>query len=108
MNVKHELRHMIKMSKINQSRIDKILSRREVSLVAKTDDVEHWQAHSQTDTTKSYIIVFDNDMEQAKYECECPSFKYDEDNTPPTCKHIEAIKQLKYKELTKDIEVERV
>ena len=88
------------MSKINQSRIDKILSRREVSLVAKVDELEHWQALSQTDTTKSYLITFTNDIEQAKYECECPSYKYDEDNTPPTCKHIEAIKQLKYKLLT--------
>jgi len=88
------------MSKINQSRIDKILSRREVSLVAKVDELEHWQALSQTDTTKSYLITFTNDVEQAKYECECPSYKYDEDNTPPTCKHIEAIKQLKYKLLT--------
>ena len=88
------------MSKINQSRIDKILSRREVSLVSKVLELEHWQALSQTDTTKSYLITFSNDMEQAKYECECPSYKYDEDNTPPTCKHIEAIKQLKYKLLT--------
>ena len=88
------------MSKINQSRIDKILSRREVSLVSKVLELEHWQALSQTDTTKSYLITFTNDVEQAKYECECPSYKYDEDNTPPTCKHIEAIKQLKYKLLT--------
>tara|TARA_B000000460_G_scaffold166632_1_gene118354 strand:+ start:61 stop:339 length:279 start_codon:yes stop_codon:yes gene_type:complete len=89
------------MSKINQSRIDKILSRREVSLVGKpTETDEVWEAVSQTDVSKSYYIQFDNTNEQAMYECECPSFKYDEDNTPPTCKHIEAIKQLKYRELT--------
>jgi hypothetical protein len=89
------------MSKINQSRIDKILSRREVSLVGKNEqDNEIWTATSQSDVSKSYTIQFDNSNEQASYECECPSFKYDEDNTPPTCKHIEAIKQLKYKELT--------
>ena len=100
MNVKHELRAWIKMSKINQSRIDKILARREVSLVGTTDSIEHWEATSQTDVSKSYHITFTNDNEQASYECECPSFEYDEDNTPPTCKHIEAVKQLKYKQLT--------
>ena len=89
------------MSKINQSRIDKILSRHEVSLVGKNEqDNEIWEAISQSDVSKSYIIQFDNANEQAMYECECPSFKYDEDNTPPTCKHIEAVKQLKYRELT--------
>ena len=92
------------MSKINQSKIDKILSRREVSLVAKTDTTEHWQALSQTDTTKSYIVEFNNSIEQAIFTCECPSFKYDEVNDPQTCKHIEAVKQLKYQQLTKDVE----
>ena len=99
----------ITMSKINQSRIDKILTRREVSLVGKpTETDEVWEATSQSDVSKSYTINFDNANEQAMYECECPSYKYDEDNTPATCKHIEAIKQLKYKELTTDVEVERV
>ena len=97
------------MSKINQSRIDKILTRREVFLVGSpTENIEVWEATSQSDVSKSYFIQFDNRKEQAMYECECPSFKYDEDNTPPTCKHIEAIKQLKYKELTKEVEVDRV
>lgn len=95
------------MSKINQSKIDKILSRREVHLIGTPNDTtEVWEATSQTDVSKSYLVEFTNDMEQAKYECQCPSFKYDEDNTPATCKHIEAVKQLKYKELTKDVEVE--
>ena len=88
------------MSKINQSRIDKILSKKEVFLDTITPESEHWIALSQANKTKHYVVEFTNDMEQAKYECECPSFKYDEDNTPPTCKHIEAIKQLKYKLLT--------
>ena len=97
------------MSKINQSKIDKILSRREVSLVAKTDTTEHWQALSQTDINKSYIVEFKNQLEQGMFSCECPSFKYDEVNDPQTCKHIEAVKILKLNEeekkhaLTKDV-----
>ena len=100
MNVKHEWIE-IKMSKINQSRIDKILSRHEVSLVGNPNETDEiWEATSQSDVSKSYTVEFINSNEQAEYVCECPSFKYDEDNTPPTCKHIEAVKQLKYRELT--------
>ena len=91
------------MSKINQTKVDKILSKRDVSLVAKTDTTEHWQARSQTDTTKSYIVEFKNDVEQAIFTCECPSFEYDVVNDPQTCIHIEAVKQFKYKQLTKDV-----
>ena len=94
------------MSKINQSKIDKILSKRDVHLIGTPNDTtEVWEATSQTNASKSYLVEFTNDMEQAKYECECPSFKYDEVNTPPTCIHIEAVRQLKYKELTKDVGV---
>ena len=80
-----------------------ILAKQEVGQLDCEDNIERWQAVSQTDTSKSYIIEFHNDMEQAVYECECPSFKYDEDNIPATCKHIEAVKQLKYRQLTKEI-----
>jgi len=97
------------MSKINQSKIDKILSKHEVGQLECEDNIERWQAVSQTNTSKSYIIEFHNDMEQAMYECECPSYKYDIDNTPRTCIHIEAIKQLKFKLLTdKDNDTDRL
>ena len=88
------------MSKINQSKIDGILARREVSYLMKEttspDGDEFWQVASATDKSKSYVITINKDN---VFECECPSFKYDVVNDPQTCKHCEAVKQFKQKEL---------
>jgi len=80
------------MSKIDQSKIDKILSKREVAYTQCVDGVHIWQAKSQAQQSKLYVITQQYDTDT--WECECPSFVYDKDNTPRTCKHIESIKQL--------------
>ena len=80
------------MSKINQSKIDKILSKKEIDYSECVDGVHIWTATSQSNSKDMYIITQQYDTDT--WECECKSFVYDKDNTPPTCKHIESIKQL--------------